>query len=308
MSKRRNEDRKRRADERRRRAQERRLRAQERRERGGGPGRLAAPWDAIAERWRAIAERPRRERDATEAPEERDTPAYVAEFIGTFFLVVFVCLILSVNSGKGLGFTDFAVIGLVHFFVLAMIVYTLGATSGAHVNPAVTAALAALRKITLIDAVIYWLVQLAGGVAGALVCRLLLVDIGRSVNYGTPAISSHFVSGGAAAGLLAEVLGTFVLMWAIMGVAVNPRGERAWAGWVIGGALALGVMTLGPIDGASFNPARWFGPAIVSGTWTDAWVYILGPFIGAIAAAFAYRAVVIDPVEHAPAPQVETPE
>ena len=74
--------------------------------------------------------------------EERGTPAYVAEFIGTFFLVLFVCMVVTLNSAGGLGVTDFAVIGLVHAFVLAMLVYTLGGTSGAHFNPAVTASLA----------------------------------------------------------------------------------------------------------------------------------------------------------------------
>ena len=66
-------------------------------------------------------------------------------------------------------------------------------------------------------------------------------------------------------------------MWAIMGVAVNPRGERAWAGWVIGIALGAGVMVFAPLDGAGFNPARWFGPAIVSGEYADWWIYISGP-------------------------------
>ncbi|MDQ6915626.1 MAG: aquaporin [Actinomycetota bacterium] len=240
--------------------------------------------------------------------EERGTPAYVAEFIGTFFLVLFVCLILSVNSKGGLGFTDFAVIGLVHAFVLAMLVYTLGGTSGAHFNPAVTAALAALRRITPVDALVYWLVQLAGAVAGALVCKLLLTDVGRSANYGAVTISQQFVQGKSLDGLLAEVIGAFVLMWAIMGVAVNPRGERAWAGWVIGMALGLAVMTLGPVDGASFNPARWFGPAIVSGEYGTAWVYILGPILGAVVAAFAYRLVVLDPVDRIAHRPVDTLE
>jgi MIP family channel proteins len=238
--------------------------------------------------------------------EERGTPAYVAEFIGTFLLVLFVCLILSVNSKGGLGFADFAVIGLVHAFVLAMLVYTLGGTSGAHFNPAVTGALAALRKITPVDALIYVLVQLAGAVAGALVCKLLLTDVGRGANYGAVTISQQFVQGKALDGLLAEVIGAFVLMWAIMGVAVNPRGERAWAGWVIGIALGLGVMTLGPVDGASFNPARWFGPAIVSGEYGTAWVYILGPLLGALAAAFAYRFVVLDPADRVGRRPVDT--
>ena len=87
-----------------------------------------------------------REPEAREPIEARDWPAYLAEFIGTFLLVLFICVIVSVNSRDGLGVTDFAVIGLVHAFLLAMLVYTLGGTSGAHLNPAVTIGLAAVRR------------------------------------------------------------------------------------------------------------------------------------------------------------------
>jgi glycerol uptake facilitator-like aquaporin len=80
-----------------------------------------------------------------------------------------------------------------------------------------------------------------------------------------------------------------------MGTAVNPRGNRAWAGLVIGMALALGVMALGPLDGASFNPARWFGPALVGRHFADTWFYIVGPLVGGIAAALAYTFVAIEP-------------
>jgi len=229
--------------------------------------------------------------------EERDWPAYVAEFIGTFLLVFFVTAIVTVNSAGGLGVTDFAVIGLVHAFILAMLVYTLGGTSGAHFNPAVTAALAAIRKISPLDALVYVLVQLSGGVAGALVCKLLLLDEGRGTHYGATTVSEKFLQGRALPGLLAEVIGTFVLMWAIMGCAVNPRGERAWAGWTIGATLGFAVMTLGPLSGASFNPARSFGPAIVSGVYSDFWIYVVGPLTGALLAAFVYRFVVIWPAD-----------
>jgi MIP family channel proteins len=226
--------------------------------------------------------------------EERGTPAYVAEFIGTFFLVLFICLVVSVNSPDGLQFTDFAVIGLVHVFILATLIYSLGGTSGAHFNPAVTAALAGLRKITPLDALIYWLVQLSGAVAAGLVTKLLLLDEGKGVNYGAATVSEKFLQGKALSGLLCEVIGTFVLMWAIMAVAVNPRGERSWAGFVIGMALGVAVLVFAPLDGAGFNPARWFGPAIVSGEFADWWVYILGPAIGALLAAFGYKALVLD--------------
>jgi glycerol uptake facilitator-like aquaporin len=98
---------------------------------------------------------------------------------------------------------------------------------------------------------------------------------------------------------VAEALGTFILMWAIMAMAVNPRGERHWAAFVIGSALGVGVLLFGPLTGAGLNPARWFGPAVVSGEFGDAWAYILGPIVGAVAAALAYAALVLSPQERA---------
>jgi MIP family channel proteins len=226
------------------------------------------------------------------AIEAKGWEAYVAEFLGTFFLVMFITTAVSV--GSGLHVFDFALIGLVHAFVLAMLIYTLGNTSGAHFNPAVTFSLATLRKITLLDAAIYVLLQLAGGVAGALVTRGLLTDEGSAVHYGA-ATPSPLISGRGTLALVVEILGTFVLMWAIMGTAVNPRGERSWAGLVIGITLGLALMAFGPLDGGSFNPARWFGPAVVSGTWTAPLAYILGPLIGAGLAGIGYTLLVLRP-------------
>jgi MIP family channel proteins len=223
--------------------------------------------------------------------EEREPAAYAAELIGTFMLVFFICMVLSVDHG--LGYADFAVIGLLHAFVLMMLVYTLGNVSGAHFNPAVTTALAAMRKISPGNAVVYILLQLSGGIAGALVCKLLVIHQGRAIDYGATTISKAFLNGHVAPALLAEALGTFALMWAIMGVAVNPKGDKTVAGLVIGATLGFAVMVFGPLTGAGFNPARSFGPAIVSGKWTDFWVYVLAPVVGALVAAFVYRAVAI---------------
>jgi MIP family channel proteins len=229
--------------------------------------------------------------------EQRSPAAYVAEFIGTFALVFFVTsvVVLFVTPGGG-GGSDFVVVGLVHAFVLFMLVQSIGSVSGAHVNPAVTVALLAIRKIRPNDAVVYLLLQLAGGVAGALVTKFIIADRvadgtaavgGASAEVGTPAVSDTLSSGvGAAA--VAEGIGTFFLVWAIVAVAVNPRAARDWAGWVIGATLGLGVLVLGPLTGAALNPARWFGPALVSGQWDDAWVYIVGPVVGAVLAAVVY--------------------
>jgi len=234
--------------------------------------------------------------DIPDAIEPRGAAAYVAEFLGTFMLVLFVAVIVIVNSRDGLGFTDWAVIGLVHAFVLMLLVNSLGGTSGAHFNPAVTATLTALRKITPADGLIYVIVQLAGAVAAALVAKALLTDEGDFVHYGAVAVSPHTTKFG---GFICEVIGTFTLMWAIMAAAVNPRAPRAWAGFMIGAALGLGVMTFGFLTGAGFNPARAFGPAIVSGEFggvgTFLIVYIVGPLVGGLLAGTGYTAVVLRP-------------
>jgi MIP family channel proteins len=236
------------------------------------------------------------------AVEQRGPAAYIAEFIGTFALVFIVtsAVVLFVTPGGG-GGSDFAVLGLVHVFILFMLVQSLGSVSGAHVNPAVTLALAALRKIRINDAVVYILLQLSGGVAGALVTKFILADTvvdpekpagaaAAAVNspeVGTPALSDTLV-GGAAQGAVLEGIGTFFLVWAITSVAVNPRAARDWAGLVIGATLGVIVMVGGPLTGGSFNPARWFGPALVSGHWDDAWLYIVGPLVGGVLGALCY--------------------
>ena len=227
--------------------------------------------------------------------EPRGPAAYAAEFIGTLFLVFFITAVLTVSVG--LGYNDFAVIGLLHAFVLMMLIQTLGGTSGGHFNPAVTTALAALRKISAADAVTYICLQISGGILGAGLTRLLFLDEGKGGHYGATTISDKILQGKPLPGLVCEVIGTFVLMWAIMGVAVNERGARDWAGFVIGATLGFAVMVFGPVTGAGFNPARSIGPAIVSfhGAWSDFWIYIVGPVVGALLAAFAYRAIVLDP-------------
>lgn len=226
--------------------------------------------------------------------QRRGTSAYAAELIGTFFLVLFIALVVTVNSEAGLGYTDVAVVGLLHAFVLMMIVATIGGASGAHVNPAVTIALAAVRKIAPADAAIYVLVQVAGAVLAVLVVKLLIQDgSADAANFGAPAVAQNFLEGRAAAGFLGEALGTFALTWAIMGVAVNPAGAKEWAPLVIGATLGLAVFALGPMTGGSFNPARAFGPALISGGLSDGGTfllaYVVGPIVGAVAAALAYQ-------------------
>jgi MIP family channel proteins len=220
--------------------------------------------------------------------EQRPPAAYIAEFIGTFVLVASVTLAVSLFvNAQGTG-SDWAVVGLVHFLVLFMLVQTIGSISGAHVNPAVTLALLALRKIRPNDAAVYILLQLAGGVAGALVTKFLLIDdLADQQNVGAVAVNLSLL-GSSFAGVIAEGLATFFLVWAVVAVAVNPRAARDWAGLVIGGTLGFAVMVFGPLTGGALNPARWFGPALVSGEWDKWWVYIIGPAAGGVLAAIVY--------------------
>jgi MIP family channel proteins len=222
--------------------------------------------------------------------EQRSPAAYVAEFIGTFILVLAIILSVSLfvnSSGTG---SDWVVVGLVHFLVLFVLVQTLGSISGAHLNPAVTVSLAVLRKIRINDAVVYILLQLAGAVAAALVLKFLLIDdLADQQHYGAPALNFSLL-GTTFGGLIAEGIGTFFLVWTVVAVAVNPRAARDWAGLAIGGVLGLQVMILGPLTGGSVNPARWFGPALLAGRVfnNDWWVYILGPLGGGVLAGIAY--------------------
>ena len=237
--------------------------------------------------------------------EERGPAAYLAEFLGTLMLVLFVTLAVSEfvaqpSPQNPSPFVDWGVIGLVHVFILLVLVQTLAVVSGAHFNPAVTVALAALRQIRPPDAGVYVLAQLAGALVGALITKLLLTEFENAdaVNFGAVSLSAA-IDEKAGLGMLAEFLGTFLLVFAIVGAALNPRVDRALAPFVIGGALGLAVMVIGSLTGAGLNPARAFGPALAANEWGDIgpWllVYVLAPLIGALAAAFAYFNLFVTP-------------
>jgi MIP family channel proteins len=225
--------------------------------------------------------------------EARSLTAFAAEGIGTFLLVFFICAVISVGNA-GVLQLDIAGLGLLHALTLGVLVYALAATSGAHLNPAITVAQLTIRQIRTRDAAAYVVFQLAGGALAGLLVLLLFHDAGASVNYGATAINPKVVPHGSPwLGLIDEAIGSFTLMWAVMAVAVNPRGEKHFSGLVIGGALGLAVMVFGPATGAGLNPARWLGPAIASGSYSDFWIYISGPVAGALVAALLYNALVL---------------
>lgn len=164
--------------------------------------------------------------------------------------------------------------------ILAMIAAT-GHISGAHFNPAVTIAFAVMRHFRWRDVPLYVAAQLSGAVIGALTLRLLfgsVANLGATLPAGNPF---------QAFGL--EILLTAVLMFVIISVATDAHGAGQLAALAIGGTVALDALWGGAISGASMNPARSFGPALIAGVWRDQWVYWLGPILGALIGAAFYQ-------------------
>jgi MIP family channel proteins len=217
--------------------------------------------------------------------QDRGLAAYIAELVGTLFLTFMITsvVVLYVATGNNAQFgSDFAVVGLVHAIILFGLVIMLAGVSGGHFNPAVTLAAAALRRIDPIDAIVYILAQLSGGVLGALLTKAFLLDEGRASHYGAATVSP--LLGGNFQGFLVEGLGTFLLVLAVIAVALNPRARNEWAPLAIGLTLGLDVMVFGPLTGSAVNPARWFGPALVGNDFGGVYPYLLGPVVGALLA------------------------
>jgi glycerol uptake facilitator protein len=230
--------------------------------------------------------------------QDRGLAAYIAELLGTLFLVFVIGTVVTLfvaSSPEAQTGSDFAVVGLVHAFMLFALIMAFGAVSGGHFNPAVTLAAAVQRKIDPVDAVVYVLAQLSGAVLGALLVKGLLLDEGRALGYGNPEVSD--LLGGNFQGFIVEGLGAFLLVLVILAVAMNPRARQEWAPYAIGATLGFAVMIFGPLTGGSFNPARWFGPALIGDgiDGSDLLVYVLGPLVGALLAFAVYRLVIAGP-------------
>jgi MIP family channel proteins len=210
----------------------------------------------------------------------RHLPRYAGELAGTFVLVVVAtgAVVGNAAADGAIGHTGVAIAtGLV---VTAMI-YTLGHLTGAHFNPAVSLAFAVGRHFPVRDLLPYWLAQLAGGVLASLLVRFLWGDV---ANLG--ATLPGLADGRA---LVLEVFLTFVLMFVITAVATDVRAVGQGAALAIGFTVLLAVMFAGQASGASMNPARSFGPALVSGTWESQWIYYAGPITGAVIGVLAYE-------------------
>lgn len=233
------------------------------------------------------------------------TKKFIAELIGTFFLVFFgtgsavVTLLIDdgVNHGAagiGLlgGLGDWLAIGLAFGLTVMACIYVFGKISGAHLNPAVTIGLLISKNISLIDSVYYIVAQAIGAVLGSL---LLFVCLGApAVTIGGLGATAPGLSVGYIPAMIAECIGTFFLMLVVMGVAVDKKADPGVAGISIGMTVAAVIIVLGAFTGASINPARTFGPYLMdtllggANLWGFFPIYLVGPIVGAILAALVY--------------------
>ena len=203
-----------------------------------------------------------------------------AEFLGTFTLIFLGAG--AIVSGKA----DLQGVALAHGLAIFVMVSALAGISGAHFNPAVSAAMLATRKINVTDFLYFVLAQSAGAVFASLALNFIY---GSSNGFGLPQVASDT---SISAAFIAELLGTALLVFVIFGVAVDKRSVAAsHPGLPIGLTITAIILSVGPITGAALNPARWFGPALVSGNWSTAWLYLVAPISGAVLAAVAYQSV-----------------
>lgn len=215
-------------------------------------------------------------------PQPGTWAAYMAEGLGTFGLVFAGCGAIMVDTLLGGQITHVGV-GLVFGLIITVMIYAFGHISGAHFNPAVTLAFVLVRHFPVRRLIGYWMAQLLGATLAAGCLRLLfgnVAHLGATLPTG---------SGGAWQSFGLETLLTFFLMIVIMAMATDSRAVGQAAALAIGATVALEALFAGPICGASMNPARSLGPALISGTWTAQWVYLLAPFLGAVAGALLYR-------------------
>lgn len=207
---------------------------------------------------------------------------FIAELTGTFMLVFAGtgAIIADTFSGGALGHVG---ISLVFGFTVLAVIYAVGDISGAHLNPAVTMGFLAAGRISLRDASLYVISQMVGAVLASLLLLALFPD---ASSYGETV--SHI---GPLRGFAMETVISFMLMFVIINVATGAREKGIIAGLAIGLTVALAALMAGPFTGASMNPARSLGPALVSGVWTHFWIYLTAPPLGAVLAVLVYGLV-----------------
>lgn len=204
---------------------------------------------------------------------------YIAEFIGTFALVF--CgtgaIIVNQQSSGSLGLVG---ISLAFGIIVSAVIYVFGNISGSHINPSVTIALLLGKVMTKKDASFYIIAQILGAI---LASGLLKFMFSENLTLG-----ATLPSGGLFQSFILEAVLTFFLMLTILGI-TSKKEFSAMAGLMIGLVVTGNILFAGPISGGSFNPARSFAPALLSGNLTTLWIYIAAPTLGAILAMLVWK-------------------
>ena len=217
----------------------------------------------------------------------------LAEALGTFYLcfagiAAIICTGAQINDGGGL-----VAIALAHGLALSIAVNNFGGISGAHVNPAVTVGMLVTRRIKPALALLYIVAQLAGATIAAGACRGLFPA--EAVNAAMLGLPLPAAWAGTGTVFSAEFIMTFLLITSVFGTAVDQRGQAVKiGGFGIGLTVAFDILAGGPITGASMNPARSFGPALLMGHWEWHWMYWIAPIAGGAAAALFYDVFLLD--------------
>jgi MIP family channel proteins len=205
-----------------------------------------------------------------------------AEFIGTFTWIFLG--VGSILTGKA----DLLGVSVANGIGIGIMVAALAGASGAHFNPAVSFAMLITRRMSITEFFAYVAAQLLGATAAAAILSgIYPTSVTSATGLGTPALGGGVST---SSGLIVEMVTTFFLVFVIFGTSVDSLSTFGpTAGAPIGLAIVGGILVAGPLTGGAMNPARWFGPALVGGHWDNAWIWILGPVVGATIAALSYE-------------------
>jgi MIP family channel proteins len=220
----------------------------------------------------------------------RIAPKLLAEFIGTFAFV-FIGAGAAAVVGDGVGLPGIVAIAFAHGLTIMVFAFAYGSVSGAHMNPAVTVGVLAAGAMRPGEAAGYIVSQFIGGIAGALLLSTVLGGAGTGL--GTPALAHNLALGATtltitpAQGFMIEAVLAFFLVTVVLSTAVAGRAGSL-APLAIGMTLTLNIIMGGALTGAAFNPARALGPMVVTGNFTDVWLYMAAPIVGAIVAAMLH--------------------
>ncbi|XP_028762705.1 probable aquaporin TIP2-2 [Neltuma alba] len=229
--------------------------------------------------------------------------AYIAEFIATL-LFVFAGVGSAIAYGEltedaALDAPGLVAVAVAHAFGLFVGVAVAANISGGHLNPAVTLGLAIGGNITILTGILYWIFQLLGSIVACLLLKFVT---------GGKSIPTHGLAAGVGAGegVVFEIIVTFGLVYTVYATAADPKKGSLGtiAPIAIGFIVGANILAAGPFSGGSMNPARSFGPAVVSGNFMDNWIYWVGPLVGGALAGLVYGDVFIG--SYAPVPAAES--